>query len=169
MSEKMTLSDKVLGIITRRGAAGKTPLLQGSKASSDELRVIVAELEREGKIKSWPYRGRAGTMVLYTLPDAKDPRTQEMIEANTHKAGKNVAPSNDATVPSKKPRSVNRKSASPPIKSRAKAAPSEDALPGPRKAALIAAAIALIEEKRIAALDVVEKIDTVLAGLRAVA
>jgi hypothetical protein len=147
MPEKMSKKEKVLGIITRRGAAGKTPLLQGSKASSDELRGIVAELEREGKIKSWPYRGRAGTMAIYTLPDAKDPRTKEMLEA--------------------KPPSKPEKKAAPAKIARAAVPPAK---PSPSNGSgSIAAVIADLERRRTAALDTVERIDTAIETLRALA
>ncbi len=139
MPEKMTTKERVLGIITRRGAVGKTPLLQGSKASSEELKVIVAELERDGKIKSWTYWGRAGTMALYTLPDAKDPRTKEMLERE--------APGNGGARPAPQPKKAT----------------------GTAGASPFAAAIADLEARRSAALDDVKKYDTAIETLRALA
>lgn len=166
--EKMTTKDKVLGIITRRGAAGKTPLLQGSKASSDELKVIVGELEREGKVLSWPYRGRAGMMAIYTLPDAKDPRTPEMFTEKPLKPEKKKAPAK-APAP-KASRRVNRRvNRSPRVF--ADPAPKVLQTPGSRVVGpgdnQFAAVIADLEVRRSTALDTVEKIDVALAGLRA--
>jgi hypothetical protein len=143
--EKMTMESKVLGIITRRGATGKSPILQGSKASSEELKGIIAELARVGKIKVWEYRGRAGMMALYTLPDAKDPRTKEMIE------GKPVASAKPAT-----PRVAR---ATAPV---AKPAPSNGGSP-------FASAIADLEARRSAALADVKKYDAAIETLRALA
>lgn len=145
MPERMTTKERVLGIITRRGPVGKTPLLQGSKAPSDELKVIVQELEKEGKIKLWPYRGRAGMLAIYTLPNAKDPRTKEMLETKPQAPEKRAPTTREPVV-------RNRQSAAPSNGSGA-----------------IATVIADLEAKRTAALDRVEQIDTAIETLRALA
>ncbi len=143
MPEKMTMKDKVLGIIARRGAAGPTPLMQGSKATADALKVIVRELEQEGKIKSWPYRGRSGMTAIFTMPDAKDPRTKEMLEAKP-------AP------PAKCQRNIKQRQTDVP--------PAPSNRSGP-----FAAAIADLESRRTAALNDVKKYDTAIETLRALA
>lgn len=143
MPVKMTMKEKVLGIITRRGATGKTPILQGSKASSDELKALLLELEKEGKIKAWPYRSRAGGAAVYTLPGAKDPRTKEMME------GARPAPEKKAA------RAM-------PAASTAKPAPKNGSGP-------YASVIADLEAERAKALDRVEQIDIAIATLKALA
>ncbi|MDA8178320.1 MAG: hypothetical protein M0T69_02100 [Deltaproteobacteria bacterium] len=145
--EKMTTKEKVFAAIQRRGAAGPTPIMQVAKASADQLKVIVGELEREGKIKSWPYRGRSGMTAIYTLPDAKDPRTPEMVKGEASKPEKKAAP-------------AKKSSATPPIKTRAK---SERPVPTQREPVAdnaIARAIFDLEARRA-------KIDTAIQTLRA--
>lgn len=147
--------EAILRRITNEKVCSRGRLTCFCSVTAAQLDVAVKELEIEGAIKSWP-KGRG---CLYTLPDAADPRGSSPATA-----------SNDATVPSKKPRRVNRTSPSPPIKSRAKAVPAEVALSAPRKPAgngVYAAAIADLEARRTEALDQVEKIDAVLTGLRA--
>lgn len=147
MPEKMTMKDKVLGIIARRGAAGPTPLMQGSKATADALKVIVRELEQEGRIKSWPYQSRSGQTAIYTLPDAKDPRTKEMLEAKLPKPEKKAAP---AKAPATEPPSRR----TPPVAAPAiKPALSYGSSP-------VASAITDLEFRR-------DKIDQAIAILRA--
>lgn len=157
MPQKMTTKDRVLAAIQRRGTVAPTLLMQGTKASADQLKVIVRELEEAGKIKSWPYRTRQGMSAIYTPAGAPDPRTEEMREEKT------PTPPSDATVPTKKPLSVNRKASTtrePVVRNRKEVAPSNGAF---------AAVIAELEARRTKALDRVEQIDTAIATLRALA
>ncbi len=124
-----------------------------------ELDAAVKELETEGKIKSWEKKRGC----LYTLPGAPDPRI-----------GNPPTLSNDATIPSKRQRIVNRRQtdasipSSPPIKSRAK---KERPMPAPHRfesnGNAVAAAIAEIEARRAVALDQVARFDNALEQLRA--
>jgi len=147
--EKMTTKERVSAGIQRRGSARPTILMQTCHVSADELKAVLGELEREGKIKSWPYRGRSGMTAVYTLPDAKDPRTPEMLAGDrTAKKKAAAAVAGPAAIP------VPRDGSAPPA---------------PRKPAGNVAGllnidemIAFLEEKRAA-------IDTAIAGLRALA
>jgi len=98
MPEKMTTKEKVLAAIERRKSASPTILMQTCKASADQLRGIVAALEQEGKITPWPYRGRAGMTAIYTLPDAKDNRTEEMVAGEISKPEKKAPPTEQEKV-----------------------------------------------------------------------
>jgi flagellar biosynthesis regulator FlaF len=150
MVDQAKVKENVLRVLERKGrmTISNLKLFAAAKESKEDFRTAVDALAGEGKIVT-EQGSREGSLSV-ALPGAE----------------KKVATSNDATVPSKSPRRVNRKPATPPIKTRAKA---EATVSAPRKAALISAAIALLEEKRTAALDTVEKIDAALAGLRALA
>jgi hypothetical protein len=123
-------------------------MMQRCHIASEDLKVIVAA----GEIKVWPYRGSRQKMTsIYTLPDAKDPRTKEMLEGGVAKSEKKVAPAKPAT-----PRVAR---ATAPV---AKTAPSNGGSP-------LTAAIADLEARRTIALDQVEKFDRALETLRALA
>ena len=146
LPKKMTTKEKVLALVQRRESASPTILMQVCHVSADELKAIVGELEGEGEIKSWPYRGRSGMTAIYTMPEAKDPRTKEMLDGKP-------------SVAAKKPVKV-------------KAAPV--ALTAPRKvpangSGSLASVIAELERRRTEALDTVERIDTAIATLRSLA
>jgi DNA-binding MarR family transcriptional regulator len=96
---------RVLTRILREKACSRSRLTQFSHVSGAELDAVAKELEKEGKIKTWP-KGRS---CFYTPPDAPDPWGG---------AKKKAAPSNDATKASEKPSHVNRKPT--PRKPRAK-------------------------------------------------
>jgi len=151
--------ESILAAIARRQPCVSTPILQSVRVKAGDLHQFTKELAAEGKIKIWT----DGRKTIFTLPGTPNPFTGGLGK-------KPAALSNDATVPSKKPRSVNRKSTSPPIKSRAKA---ERPMPSPRRpdsnGNAIAVAIAEIEARRTIALDAVEKIDAALTCLRALA
>jgi hypothetical protein len=124
-------------------------MMQRCHISSEDLRVIVAA----GEIKSWPYRGiRQRMTAVYTLPDAKDPRTKEMIEAKPpSKPEKKAAPAKAWPVAHSVPRDGGAKPA-----------------PRPPKAAVavgsspFAAVIADLEHRR-------DVINNAIEGLRALA
>lgn len=144
--------DAILRRIENEKICGRGRLTRFCSVTAAELDTAVKELEAEGKIKSWEKKRGC----LYTLPDAPDPRV-----------GNPPTTLSDATVPSKPPRRVNRKSTSPPIKSRAK---TERPVPATRRPGsngnAIGSAIAELEARRTVALDQVEKIDAVLDSLR---
>lgn len=64
------LKEKVFQVIQRRRRCFATPIMQLTRATADQLREIAPALEKEGKIKIWPYRNTA----IYTLPGETDPR-----------------------------------------------------------------------------------------------
>jgi hypothetical protein len=111
MPNKMTPKERCLALLTRNGSASPSLMMQRCHVSAGELKGIVAELEQEGKIKAWPYRTRQGMTAIYTLPGAKDPRPPEvlMVKGEAPKPEKKAVPSNDATVASKRQRSVNQR------------------------------------------------------------
>ena len=90
-------NERVLSRILREKACGRTRLMTHCGVSSAELNTVARELEKEGKIKSWPN----GRSCFYTPPGAPDPWGEK----------KKVAPANDATKASEKPSHVNRKPA----------------------------------------------------------
>jgi hypothetical protein len=153
---KLEPKEHVLATITRKAPCVSAPILQGCAVKADELHRITKELAAEGKIKVWT----DGRKTIYTLPGAPDPFAG---------VAKKAAPSNDATVPSKPTRRVDRPPATPPIK---KSAKTERSVPAPRKPAgngVYAAAIADLEARRSAALDQVEKFDRALETLKELA
>lgn len=100
-----TDKEKILVRVQREKVVGKSKLMQYDRISSESIGREAEILQQEGKIKIWPGKQR-GSIIL-TLPDASDPLPDR-------KASDPAAPSNGATVPSKSPRRVNRKSTSPP-------------------------------------------------------
>jgi hypothetical protein len=144
---KMTPKERCLALLTRNGSASPSLMMQRCHIASEELKAIVAA----GEIKAWPYRGARQRMTaIYTLPDAKDPRTKEMLE------GMAAAKEKKAAVAPATPR-VARATA-PVVK------------PSPSNGSgSIAAAIADLERRRSAALDTVERINTAIETLRALA
>ncbi len=147
--------ENILATITRLAPCVSTPILQRVRVNAEELHRLTKELAAEGKIKIWT----DGRKTIFTLPNATDPFQVAAL----------AKPSNDATVPSKKTRRVNRTPATPPIKTRAK---EKSPVSAPRKTpgnGVYAAAIADLEERRTAALNQVEKIDAAIETLRALA
>ena len=154
-----TDKEKILVRVQREKVVGKSKLMQYDRISSESIGREAEILQQEGKIKVWP--GKQKGSIILTLPDAPDPLPDRKAK------GEAPTPSNDATVPSKPPRRVNRKSTPLPIKSRAK---TERPVPAPRKPGsngnAIGFAIAELEARRTVALDQVAKIDAVLDSLR---
>ena len=62
-------NERVLSRILREKACGRTRLMTHCGVSSAELNTVARELEKEGKIKSWPN----GRSCFYTPPGAPDP------------------------------------------------------------------------------------------------
>jgi ribosomal protein S25 len=97
-------NERVLSRILREKVVTRSRLTQFSHVSGARLNAVAQELEKEGKIKSWPN----GRSCFYTPPGAPDPWGEK----------KKVAPANDATKASEKSQPVNRKPV--PRKPRAK-------------------------------------------------
>lgn len=136
--------DLILKRIENEKRCTKSRLMNFCGATADQVAEATKVLEAEGKIKSHP--GIREGSVIYTLPGI--PKDYE---------GEPISPAKKKTP------------ATPPIKKSAKA---ELPVSAPRKSSgngVYAAAIADLEARRTAALDQVEKIDTALAGLRALA
>jgi len=149
---KMTPKERCLALLARNGSTSPSLMMQRCHISSEDLKAIVAE----GEIKAWPYRGiRQRMTVIYTLPDAKDPRTKEMLGGGVAKSEKKVAP---AKATEKKPA---RATGEPVVRNR-KPTPSNGS-------GSIAAVIADLEARRAEALDAAEKYDRAIDTLRALA
>jgi hypothetical protein len=147
-----TDKEKILARVQREKVVGKSKFMQYDRISSENIAREAEILQSEGKIKIWP--GKQRLSIILTLPDAPDPLPD--------RKEKKPAPSNDATVPSTKARSVNRSSATPPSNSRAKAKAPMSAPRKPTGNGVYAAAIADLEERRT-------KIDAAIETLRALA
>ncbi len=102
--------DAILKRIQNEKRCTKSRLMNFCGATSDQVASATKALEAEGKIKVWP--GIREGAVIYTLPG---------IDKNYEPPVGEVTAKNDATVPSKPPRRVNRTVATPPThKPRAK-------------------------------------------------
>jgi len=135
--------ERVLSRILQEKACSRGRLMNYCGVSKDELESVTAALVVDGKIKSWP-KGRA---CIYTPPDAPDPH--------------GVAAGNTPAPPKKK------KAAAPQARTKA-----ETPVPSPRKPGgngVYAAAIADLERRRTAAMDTIERIDTAIEMLQALA
>lgn len=139
--------ERVFSRISREKECSRSRLMNYCGVAKGELEEIASALLAEGKIKAWP----KGTGALYTLPDAKDPRTKEMVEG-TRPAPKKKAPPAARAVP------AAPKAAAPTAK------------PAPKNGSgAYASVISDLEAERTKVLDRVEQIDTAIATLRALA
>lgn len=140
VAEKMDPKERVFAVIQKFGACVSTPILQRvTTVNAEQLREIAQDLVKEGRIEI----RQEGRKAIFAIPGTP-------------------AMSNGATVAAKPPRRVNRPSATPPSKTRAK---SERPVPAPREPVVnnsFAAAIAGLEAQRA-------KIDTAIDALRALA
>lgn len=70
-----TAKERILSRILREGKCNRGRLANYCAVSSEEMTTATAELEKEGKIKSWPN----GRSCFYTPPGAADPWTDKGV------------------------------------------------------------------------------------------
>ncbi|HQT97980.1 MAG TPA: hypothetical protein PK416_08900 [Thermodesulfobacteriota bacterium] len=99
--------DVIFQRIEKEKRCTKSRLMNFCGATADQVASATKILETEGKIKVWP--GIRAGAVIYTLPGIPKNFEETPVKAL-----------NDATIPSKPSRRVNRTSTTPPIKTRAK-------------------------------------------------